>query len=402
MPDRIAITGMGAVTAVGVGADALWDAAREGRSGVKALKFPEHERLRVKIAAHLFDIDIAKYHERGNPLLLDRFSALALIAANEACKQAGIVPGAAGERCGVIIGSGIGGISAIEEGVRQYYMDCGRENPMLVPRVMTNAAASQVSIKYGAKGPSFCVSSACSSGAQSIGLGMSLIRAGMIDCAIVGGAEALISPATLRSWELLRVLSPTACRPFSAKRDGMVLGEGAAVLVIETERSAQRRGAPCIAELAGYGSTSDAGDILRPDPEGARRSIEMAIADAGLDATEIGYVNAHGTGTVLNDVSEAKALKVVFGAALNRTAVSSTKPIHGHALGAAGSIELVVALRSLLDQIAPPTINWLGPDPAYELDPVPHRARPIETDAVLSNSFAFGGINASLVVRRWS
>lgn len=402
MQRRVVITGMGAVTALGLGADTLWQAARDGHSGVKSIEFSRGDPLRIKIAAHFPEFDAASVLGRSVIASTDRFSAFALVAADEACKQAGVLSGAADERCGVIVGSGIGGVGTVEDGCYMFYVSKGRADPMTIPKVMPNAAASHISMRYGAKGPSFCVSSACSSAAQAIGLGLFLIRAGLIDRAIVGGAEALLSPAVFRAWEVLRVLTPTASRPFSQSRDGMVLGEGAGILVIEALECAEKRGVPIIAELAGYGTTSDAGDLLRPDPQGAQRAMNLAIADAGLTPKEIGYVNAHGTATVLNDITETQALAGVFGGDLKQTAVSSTKPIHGHTLGAAGAIELIISIKALLDQIAPPTINWLGPDPKCDLDPVPGHSRPIETTAALSNSFAFGGINASLVVRRFT
>src|SRR5262249_32022359 len=226
------------------------------------------------------------------------------------------------------------------------------------------------------------------------------IRAGLVDKAIVGGSESLFTPSAFRSWELLPVLTPTLCRPFSLKRDGMVLGEGAAILVLESFTSAEGRGATPIAELAGYGTSSDAADLLRPDVDGAKRAIEATLADAGLSAADIGYVNAHGTGTSVNDATESAALAAIVGDSLQHIPVTSTKPIHGHTLGAAGAIELVITVKALIDQIAPPTINWLEPDPQCPLDVVPLKERAIETRTALSNSFAFGGINACLVVRR--
>jgi nodulation protein E len=229
-------------------------------------------------------------------------------------------------------------------------------------------------------------------------LGLQAIRSGLIDTCVVGGSEALLTPATFRAWEALRVMTPTLCRPFSRNRNGMVLGEGAAVLLLEAEETAHARRTIPLAELAGYGTSCDAGDIVRPDPDGAARSMELALADAGLRADDIGYVNAHGTGTILNDVCESKALGMVFGDRLNRLPVSSTKPIHGHTLGAAGAIELIVTIHALRQQVAPPTINWLASDPHCIADPIPNEARPVPMRAALSNSFAFGGINASLVV----
>jgi nodulation protein E len=270
---------------------------------------------------------------------------------------------------------------------------------MTIPRVMPNAAASQVCMRYGCKGPSFAISSACSSGSQSIGVGFQMVRCGVVDRAVVGGSEALLTPAVFRAWEALRVLTPDACRPFSKGRNGMVLGEGAAVLIIEELETARARNATIIAEIAGYGSTSDANDIVRPDRDGPVRSMRLALADAGLAPEDVGYINAHGTGTILNDIVETAAVRDVFGACADRLAVTSTKPIHGHTLGAAGAIELVVTIKALAEGVVPPTVNWIEADPKCDLDVVPNEARRKDIGVALSNSFAFGGINASLVVR---
>jgi nodulation protein E len=400
MKTKVVITGMGAVSAAGVGVAALWDAARNGVSGVKPMSFPRGRALRTSSAAHLFEADLTAGMDPRTSALMDRFSIMGLIAADQACAQAGLKRGEAGERCAVIIGSGIGGLNTVEEGCYKFYATTEtRYDPMAVPKIMPSAAAAHIGMRYGATGPSFCISSACTSSAQSIGIALLMIRSGIIDRAIVGGSEAILNPACIKSWELLRVLTNTECRPFSTGRNGMVLGEGAGVFVIETEQSAESRGANAIVELAGYGTTTDAKDLLQPDAASQQRAMNAAIADADLKAFDIGHVNAHGTGTILNDQSEAHALEAVFGERIHDVAISATKPIHGHALGASGAIELIIAVQSLLDQVAPPTINWLGPDPQFTVQPVVSAARPIQTRAALSNSFAFGGINASLVVR---
>ena len=261
---------------------------------------------------------------------------------------------------------------------------------------MGSSAVSHISMMYGCTGPTFAVTSACASAGQAIGLGTYFIRSGMVDRAIVGGSESSMTAMNIRVWELLRVLTPDACRPFSVNRNGMVLGEGAAVLVLESEQAARERQATPLAEVAGYGTSSDAFDIVRPDATGATTAMELAIADSGLPPDTIDYVNAHGTGTIANDEIEAEALRRVFGARL--PAVSSTKPIHGHTLGAAGAIELVITIMAVRDKVAPPTINWLGRDPKCDLDPVANMARDLPIRAAMSNSFAFGGINACLIV----
>lgn len=398
---RVVVTGLGAITAAGTGVPALWDAAREGRSGVSDFRLARYPRQRITRAAHIADFDPAAHLSEQELKTTDRFAQLALVAAAEAVSQAGLDTGAPlGPRFGAIIGSGIGGSWTTDDGHYGFYVTEARTDLLTIAKVMPNAAASQISMRYGVRGPSLAISSACASGTQAVGYGLQMIRAGMADAMLVGGSEALLTPATFRAWEVLRVMAPQTCRPFSDKRNGMVLGEGAAVLVIEELEHALKRGATPLAEIAGYGTTSDAGDLLRPTVEGPAAAMANALADAGLRPQDIGYVNAHGTGTVLNDISESEALRQVFGADIDAVSVSSTKPIHGHALGAAGAIELVITIEALRDNIAPPTINWLAPDPKCLADPVPNtaRARPIE--AAISNSFAFGGINATLAIRR--
>lgn len=400
---RVVVTGMGAVTAAGQTAETLWDAARSGRTGVSEFHLERYPRQRITKAAHIPDFDPADHLSAQEIKTTDRFAQFALVAAKQALEQAGMDTDAPlGARTGAIIGSGIGGSWTNDDGHYGFYVTKTRPDLMTIAKVMPNAAASQVSMRFGVRGPSLAVSSACASGTQAIGYGLQLIRSGMIDRCLVGGSEALLTPATFRAWEILRVMAPEACRPFSDKRNGMVLGEGAAVLMIEDLEHALARGATPIAEIAGYGTTSDAGDLLRPTVDGPEASMRNAIEDAGLSPTDIGYVNAHGTGTILNDISETQALRNVFGDRLDELPVSSTKPIHGHALGAAGAIELVITIRALTEQVAPPTINWVAPDPKCRLDPVANEARPAPITAALSNSFAFGGINATLAVRTLS
>ena len=395
------ITGMGAVTALGVGVPELWRGLRSGESGVKPIVIPRTERQQIGQAAHLSTFNPTDYIAADLATATDRFVHFAIVAADEALRQAAWPTGEPmGDRTAVIIGSGIGGSTTSDAGHHKFYVTRERTDPMTVPKVMPSAAASHIAMRYGARGPSFAVSSACSSSSQAIGLGMMLIRSGVVDRAIVGGSEAMLTPATFRAWETLRVMTPTLCRPFSKGRDGMVLGEGAAVFVLENEASA-RRGTTPLAELAGYGTSSDASDIVRPDPQGAARSMQLALADAHLNPDDIDYINAHGTGTILNDVCESQSMRMVFGDPLSDILVSSTKPIHGHALGAAGAIELVATICALRDCIAPPTINWQEHDPRCIADPVANVARSKKMEFALSNSFAFGGINASLIVKRF-
>ncbi len=395
---------MGAVSAPGIGVEALWSATRDGISGVRPLSLPRGEGLRVRIAAQIPDFDADQLLGGKVPRTTERYSQFALVAAAEAVAQAGIAPDIlAGRRSASVIGTGIGGAGSIDESCYIFYKghEAGlRNEPMSVPRIMPSSAVSHVSIAYGVTGPSFGLVSACASGAQSIGCAAQMIRAGLVDRALAGGTEACITPATMRAWELLRVLSPRGCQPFSAGRSGMVIGEGAAVFVLESEAALRARGGEALAWLDGYGTSSDAKDMIQPDVAGAVAAMAEALEDAGVAPERVGYVNAHGTGTVLNDINEAHALREVFGVALDGIPVSSSKPVLGHALGAAGALELVVAVQSLRHQIVPPQANFEQPDPRCNLHIPTGAARPARLEAVMSNSFAFGGINASLLVQR--
>jgi nodulation protein E len=394
MKRPVAITGMGAVTAAGLGVTALWDKVRQGQSCVRHLDEAAFERNFIRRAARI-DVSLEGLLPESVIKLVDRFSVLALIAAAEAVAQAKLDTAAAPERIAVIMGTGIGGAETSEKAGAVFHAGVGRGDPMSVPKIMPNAAASQISMRHGITGPVFAVASACSSAAQAIGLGGQLIEAGIVDRAIVGGTEAMLTPGIVRAWELLRVLTPDSQRPFSIGRNGMVLGEGAGVLVLEAQ---DVRSTPALAYLEGYSTTSDAKDLLRPDPTSAARAMRLALDHAGLSADAVGYVNAHGTATIANDVAETQALREIFGAHLSHLPVSSTKPIHGHTIGAAGAIEAIVSIMALRSGTLPPTINWLGPDENCAIDCVPNTPRHgVKLAHVMSNSFAFGGINASLV-----
>lgn len=400
MTRRVAITGMGAISAAGDGIEALWTAARDGRSGIGELAIERAESLRIRVAASVPDFDPSATIPPEALRTSDRYTRFALHAATEAVAHAGIDPALlASDRSAVIMGTGVGGIGTLDEGCFHFYRG-ERIEMFSVPRVMTSSAASHVSIAHGITGPVFAVSSACASGSQAIGIAAMLIRSGVVDRALVGGAEACITPATMRAWEMLRVLTPDVCRPFSLGRKGMTIGEGAGVFLLEAEDVAAARGATPHAWLAGYGTSSDARDMLQPDIDGAAKAVVAALADAGLSASEIGYINAHGTGTVLNDNNEAAALRQVFGGALDGIPVSSSKPIIGHALGAGGALELIITVRALQEQTIPPNINFQGEDPKCPLNLPVDTAVPASFGAALSNSFAFGGINAALVVER--
>ncbi len=397
---QVVITGIGAVSAAGVGANKLWAAARDGISQIRELILARPYKGRVKIAAQVRDFDPSEYIDRDMEPLCDPFTQYAVAAADEAMNQAGLSRSdPQGPRTAVILGTGIGGINTVDDGLYKLYSHLGnRPDPFTVPRLIASAGPATLGMRYQCNGPTFAIASACSSATQAIGMAMQMIRSGMIDRAIVGGSEAAITYGTMLSWEALRVLTPDKCRPFSKNRNGMSLGDGAGIFVLEANEIARARRADPIAVLRGYGTTSDAKDPVRPDVEGAAACMSQALDDAGLPPSAIDYVNAHGTATVANDVNESEALRRVFGNQLARIPVSSTKPVHGHGLGAGGALELVVTLGALNDNIAPPTINFTEPDPKCEVDCVPNVAREMPIKRAMSNSFAFGGINATLIV----
>ncbi|NUS39966.1 MAG: beta-ketoacyl-[acyl-carrier-protein] synthase family protein [Lysobacter sp.] len=402
-PRRVAITGMGAVSALGFGAPALWQAMVEGRSGIAPLVLPPGEKnIRMRVVAALRDYDPAAHFSAGELTLLDRVSQFALLAADEAIAHAGLqFDGGLGDRTAVVVATGIGGETSRDEQCRRIYREgADRAHPMTILRVMPSAPASQIGMKHKLRGPTFAVSSACASANHAFAQAALLVRHGMADVAIAGGAEACLSVSGIRAWDAMRVVADDTCRPFSAQRRGLVLGEGAGMFVLESLEHARARGATVLAELAGFGCNADAGDIVAPSAEGAAGAMQLALRDAGLEPGDVDYINAHGTGTPLNDPTETRAIRQVFGAHADALAVSSTKAVHGHALGAAGALELVAAIGALREQIAPPTGNFTTPDPACDLDYVPNAARAMTVRAVLSNSFAFGGLNAVLALAR--
>lgn len=399
MPEKVVVTGMGAVSGAGIGTAALWQAARDGKTAIGPIELDRPGQNTIKIAAQVKNFDPAAHLDATTVTMTDRFSQFAAIATDEAMAQANLPRDQRlGERAAVIIGTGIGGFTTLDDMMYLYHVTKARMNPMTIPRVMSNAAACHISMRYGCTGPAFSVSSACSSANQAIGIGASLVKAGAVDYAIVGGSEASIAATYIRAWELLRVLTPDLCRPFSIKRSGMTIGEGAGILVLENARTAQARGAKALAEIAGYGTSSDARDLVRPDPEGAAAAMRGAIENTNLAPDTIDYVNAHGTGTVINDAVETAALKKIFGERLAKIPVSSAKPIHGHAIGASAALELIITINAMREGFVPPTINWLQADPKCDLDPVPNQGRKHPIRAAMSNSFAFGGLNAAIVV----
>jgi len=399
---RVVITGMGAISALGVGAEALWQGLREGRSGIGPLRHQDAARVRVKVAAQVPEsFDPAAGIDERTLTQLDRTSEFALHAADEAIQQSGLdFSKEVGARTAVIVGTGVGGETTQDEQSRRLYAEnATRVHPLSIVRVMTNASASQISIKYGLRGPTFAVASACASANHAIIQAAQMIRYGLVDTAITGGTEACISYVVLRGWEAMRVLADDTCRPFSINRRGLVLGEGAGIFVLESLEHAQARGATILAELAGGGMTADATDIVMPSADGAASAMTQALDEAGLAPEDVDYINAHGTGTQANDATETKAIRLAFGAHADRLAVSSTKSMHGHALGASGALELVAVVNAMRYGIVPPTANLDQADPACDLDYVPNVARDMPVRAALSNSFAFGGLNAVLALK---
>ena len=397
MTTRVAITGIGIVSPFGRGKEAALDALRNARSGIRTITSIDASSLQCRMAGEV-PADAHEGQHRGH----DRFTRFALIAAEEASAQAGDL-GVNPLRLGVLLGTGLGGCETLDNSYRRFYGERSRIPPMSIPLTMYNAASSAVSAKLGAKGLAYSVVSACASSAHAIGLAAQAIRAGQADAVIAGGSDAPLTPGIISAWESLRVLAidnehPTeACRPFSADRKGLVLAEGAAVFVLESMDHARARGAEILGEIAGFGATSDAGHITDPSADGAARAMQQALLDARLEPRDIGYINAHGTGTRANDTTETAAIHSVFGA--DAPPVSSTKSMHGHAMGASGAIEIASSLLALREGFLPPTINLERPDPECDLDYVPNETRNARVTAFLSNSFGFGGMNAVVAVR---
>lgn len=394
---RVVITGAGIISALGRGQAETLEALRSARSGIRVMTSIDVSALNCRIAG---EVPPESYDgvEKGP----DRFTRFALIAAAEAVQQSGDL-GLRPERVGALIGTGLGGCETLDAGYRRLYAENARVPPMSIPLSMYNAASSAVAQRFGAKGISYSVVSACASSAHAIGLAAQAIRAGQADAMLAGGSDAPLTPGIIRAWEALRVLAvdnehpEAACRPFSADRKGLVLAEGAAVLVLESLENAERRGAAILGEIAGFGATSDAGHVTDPSPDGAARAMRLALEDAAMRPEDVGYINAHGTGTRANDATETAAIHAVFGEAA--PPASSTKSMHGHAMGASGAIEIVSSLVALRAGFLPPTLNLDTPDPQCDLDYVPHAARETRATTFLSNSFGFGGMNAVVAVR---
>ena len=397
---RVVVTGVGVLSGIGNTVTQFEESLRACRSGIGTITQSDISRLRFHNAAEVRGFEPTEHFSELT--WLDRFAQLGIVAARDAIADSGLTwNDTLRARTGVITGSCLGGIATEDA----YYFDFYHEekprcSPTAIPRIMSNAVASHVAMEQKFTGASFTTSTACSSSNHAIGQAFWLIRQGTLDCALTGGSEAPIVLGHLKAWEGMRVVAPDTCRPFSKNRAGLILGEGAAMLVLETLKHARARGAKIYAELAGFGMSADAHHLTNPLAEGAARAMNDALDDAGLSREQIDYVNAHGTGTPANDSTETRALRQVFGSHADNLAVSSTKSMHGHALGAAGALEAAATVLGLRGNFLPPTANFIERDPACDLDVVPNEARAAQIKAALSNSFAFGGLNAVLAFRR--
>ncbi len=406
-PHRVAVTGMGVISALGNNTQTFWDSLIHGRSGIR----PMHQSvnrvdsapLRFDNVAGVRDFEPETLFDPRELSLMDRFAQFAVCTAGEAITQAGIqwTPENA-ERTAVITGSCMGGRGAEEAGYWElFHNHRTRVHPLTIPLGMSNAGTSHISMRWNLMGPAYTVSTACASAGHAIGQAFHMVRAGIVPSAVAGGSEAPLFLGGLKAWEAMRVISKDTCRPFSADRSGLIVGEGGAMLVLETVDAALARGATPLAEIVGFGSTADAGHITQPTASGPTRAMQQAIADAGLQPEQIGYVNAHGTATEANDRTETEAIRLTFGRHADKLPVSSTKSMHGHTLGAAGAVEAVATILALRHGCLPPTANFNQPDPACRLDVIPNQARAQAVEFALSNSFAFGGLNAVLAFKRW-
>ncbi len=404
---RVVITGMGVLSPVGNSSGDFFRNLADGRSGIGRISDSFAERLNTRIAAQV-DFDPETFFSKKIARTLDRVSQLALVAASQAWQDAGLhLPERDRRRAGVYLGTGMGGAHTLDASYRELYGTKARRlHPLTVVMAMNNAAASHISMTHGLQGPCLTFSTACSSSAVAIGEALRSIRHGYSDIMLAGGSESLLTYGVFMSWDSIGTLALEAddparsCKPFSKDRSGFVLGEGAAFVVLESRERAIERGARIYAEIAGYGSTADADHITKPIVEGQAAAMEAALEDARLGAEAIGYINAHGTATIANDAVETQAIKRVFGMRAYAIPVSSTKSMHGHLLGAAGAVELVASVLALNHQTALPTMNLTEPDPDCDLDYVAGASRTVPLDAVMSNSFAFGGTNAVLIARR--
>ncbi|MDP8980451.1 MAG: beta-ketoacyl-[acyl-carrier-protein] synthase family protein [Acidobacteriota bacterium] len=404
MQHRVAVTGIGVISALGLNQTSFWNALSEGRSGIGPLEAVDRTLLRFQNVAEVRDYNFASYFDEKEIGLLDRFAQFNVVAAREAAADSGLewTPELR-ENTAIVTGSCVGGKTTEDIGYEAVYrQNLPRVNPLSIPRTMANAGASRISLEFGITGPTYTISTACSSSNHAIGQAFWLVRSGASPVALAGGSEAIFSYGFMKAWEAMRVVSPDTCRPFSKDRKGLILGEGGAMLVLERLDAAVARGARIYAEIAGFGMSSDAYHITQPSADGAARAMRAALTDAEWAPERVGYINAHGTATAANDPTETAAIRKVFGAHADRLAVSSTKSMHGHTLGAAGAIEAVATVLALYRGLLPPTANYQEADPACDLDVIPNVARLEQVDCALSNSFAFGGLNAVVGFKRVS
>jgi len=400
-PRRVAVTGLGIISPLGPNLAENWQSLREGRCAIGLIESVDCSTLRFQNGAEVRGYDPLAHFEGGKDAQIDRFAQFSVVAAREALRNSGVeLTPALREQTAVICGSSVGGQWAIEIGYQDLYLyKRGRVHPLTIPKTMSNAGASHIAMDLGFSGPTYTVTTACSSANHAIGQAFRLLRNSEVELAVTGGSEANFAYGFLKAWEAMRVIAPDTCRPFSKDRRGMILGEGGAMMILEPLEAARARGAKIYAEICGFGMTSDAHHLTQPTVEGPARAMRGALKDAGLPPETIGYINAHGTGTPGNDPVETRAIRTVFGAHAEKLAVSSTKSMHGHALGAAGAIEGIATVLALHHGILPPTVNYNERDPECDLDYIPNQARPAQVQAALSNSFAFGGLNAVLAFR---
>ena len=399
---RVVITGAGTINPLGHDVPATLAAMQAGTCAIGPLDIRDVDRLQIQIGAQVRGYDEADHFSRQDLTLYDRFTQFALLSAAQAMGQAGLeLSGDLADRAGVILGTSGGGLNTQDDNYRAVYAEGkNRVHPFIVPRLMANAAASHVSIRHNLRGPVLTISTACASSNHAMGQALGMIRGGMADVMLTGGTEAMLCFGGIKAWEGLRVMSRDGCRPFSADRNGMVQGEGGAVFVFEEREHALARGADILCEVAGFAMSSDAADIVTPSAEGAARAMRGALADGGIALADVGYINAHGTGTAVNDRTETQAIRDVFGAHADALQVSSTKAMHGHLIGGTGAVELLSCIMALRDGVIAPTIGLSAPDPACDLDYVANTARQARVDVAMSNAFAFGGLNAVLALRR--
>nr|WP_309502235.1 beta-ketoacyl-[acyl-carrier-protein] synthase family protein [uncultured Roseovarius sp.] len=398
---RVVITGAGTINSLGHDVATTLEAMREGRCGIGPLECRDVERLQIRIGGQVRGYEPETRFNRQQLSLYDRFTQFTLIAAREAIAQSGLeFSGELAARAGVILGNSGGGMTTLDDNYRAVYEEGkNRVHPFVVPKLMNNAAASHVSMEFNLKGPSFTVSTACASSNHAMAQAFQMVHGGVTPAMVTGGSESMLCFGGVKAWEGLRVMSRDACRPFSANRNGMVQGEGAGIFVFEEYEHAKKRGAEILAEVIGYAMTSDASDIVMPSKQGAARAIAGAMQDARINPEQVGYINAHGTGTAANDKTESAAVADVFGAHADKLMMSSTKSMHGHLIGGTGAVELLACIMAVRDGVIAPTIGYEEPDPECALDIVPNEAREREVDVALSNAFAFGGLNAVLALR---